>query len=70
MQMLPLTKPEFIKEVNDASRDGTWVVVLLVNSSEESRLVEERLRPVVASNPATKFMKIEATQCIENYPNR
>ncbi len=69
-QLLPLTKPDFIKEVNDASRDGTWVVVLLVNSSDESRLVEERLAPIVRGNPATKFMKIEATQCIENYPHR
>ncbi len=68
--MLPLSKPEFIKEVNDGSRDGTWVVVLLFNSSEESRLVEERLAPVVRANPATKFMKIEAQQCIENYPHR
>ncbi len=70
-QVLPLTKPEFLKEVTEASKDGTWVLILLFQAGlVESRVVEEAFTQLARLHRTAKFMKIIATQCIENYPDR
>lgn len=70
-QVYPLTKPEFLKEVTEASKDGQYVCVLLFQDSVvESRVVEELFSLLARKFPSTKFMKIISTQCIENFPDR
>jgi hypothetical protein len=64
-----ITKSDFIDEVNKAG-DGVNVVVLLYQDPiPESRLMEQTLRRLAAKKRATKFLRIQATNCIENYPD-
>lgn len=71
VQVYPLTKPEFLKEVTEASKDGTWILILLFQAGlVESRVVEEAFTQLARLHRTVKFMKIIATQCIENYPDR
>ena len=66
-----MVKSEFVTEVTEGSKDGTWVVVFLHEDSVmDSRILEEMLPAVARSCPATKFLQIVASQCIEGYPER
>ncbi|RKP27494.1 putative viral IAP-associated factor [Syncephalis pseudoplumigaleata] len=65
-----ISEPDFIREVTEASKE-TWVVVHLFQPSLPlCRLLNERLGVLAAKYPATKFVKIIATDCIRNYPDR
>jgi hypothetical protein len=70
-QVIPLTRPEFLKEVTEASKDGTYVLVLLFKDAMvESRVAEEVFAQLAKRHRTVKFMKIISTQCIENYPDK
>lgn len=65
----PLTRVDFIREVNDASADGTWVVVHLHQEFvEDSVRLERVLADFARAQPAVKFLVAKADACIENYP--
>ncbi|KAI9592026.1 hypothetical protein BDF19DRAFT_416628 [Syncephalis fuscata] len=58
--LVQISKPDFIREVTEASKE-VWVVVhLFQNSLPLCRLLNERL----------SFIKIFSTDCIPNYPDR
>ena len=69
--VLPLVRVDFVREVNDASRDGTWVVVHLHQEHvEDSKLLERALERVAAAKRDVKFMAAKADACIEGYPDK
>ena len=69
--VLPLVRVDFVREVNDASRDGTWVVIHLHQEHvEDSKLLERAFERLAASKKDVKCMVAKADNCIEGYPDR
>ena len=66
--LFPLSRPDFVKEVTEASRAAPVVVLLYKDAIAESRLLEAVMLRLAAKHRATKFMKIVAESCIEGYP--
>lgn len=68
----PLSKPEYSREVTDASQNGP-VFVLLTSSlgtNVESRVLSELWRQAAREYGDIKFCEMRASQAIENYPER
>ena len=64
-----ITKPDYNQEVTIASQSH-WVVVILFQSYlQASRLLLAHLETLAKKYKATKFLKIQADLCIENYPD-
>jgi len=74
-EVLPISRPDWNREVNEASRNGLWVVVNLTRSSiSESRIhneicekVEGIMRDLADKFVDVKFVSIPATSAIENW---
>jgi hypothetical protein len=67
----PLVRVDFVREVNDASRDGTWVVIHLHQEHiEGSTLLARALARVAAAKKDVKCMVAKADACIEGYPDK
>lgn len=58
-----------IREVTEASKN-LWVIVELFKSGiEESTKMSELLRGLAQRQKATKFVSIQSTECVENWPD-
>ena len=71
-QVYPLTKPDYSRDVTDAS-EKAWVLVLLTSSSGEnveSRVISEIWRELAIKFGDLKFCQMRADLCIEGYPDR
>ncbi|KAI5364736.1 Putative phosducin, thioredoxin-like domain, Thioredoxin-like superfamily [Septoria linicola] len=71
-QVYPVQKPEWSKEVTDASKEA-WVFVLLTSSSGtniESQLMIELWRGLASKFGDIKFCQIQGNLCIEGYPDK
>ncbi|KAF4548589.1 Phosducin-like protein [Elsinoe fawcettii] len=71
-QVYPVQKPEYAKEVTEAS-SKSHVFVLLTSSSgtnTESQLMIEIWRELAAKFGDVKFCQMQANLCIEGYPDR
>lgn len=71
-QVYPLQKPDYARDVTDASKDA-WVLVLLTAPSEgniESKLAVELWRQLAQRYGDIKFCQIRGDLCIEGYPER
>ena len=71
-QVYPLQKPDYAKDVTEASKKA-YVVVLLTSSlgtNVESRLLTEIWRELAGKFGDIKFCEIRADMCIEGYPER
>jgi hypothetical protein len=67
----PLVRVDFVREVNDASRDGTWVVIHLHQEHiEGSTLLARALARLAAAKKDVKCMVAKADACIEGYPDK
>lgn len=74
--VLHISRPDWNREVNEASRSGTWVIVNLTRhtSSLSARhdelcdLVEETIRELAMKFEQIKFICISSTSAIENWP--
>lgn len=65
-----ISKPDFVREVTEASQK-CWVVVFLYKSGlPECQIMEALLRQLASSHPLTKFLSIIGDRCIEGYPDR
>lgn len=60
---------EFVKEVTNAGEGIRVVVVLYKNKHERSEKILRCMEEVASRYPATKFVKIIATDCIKGYPD-
>ncbi|CAG8471480.1 10027_t:CDS:2 [Paraglomus brasilianum] len=69
-EVIHISKPEFVKEVSEASKDD-WVVVHLYRDDiPHCRLVNSYLNTLSKKYKSTKFVKIIGDQCIPNYPDK
>ena len=74
--VIHISRPDWNREVNDASRSGTWVIVnltrhtssLSVRHDELCDLVEETIHELAAKFEKVKFVFISSTSAIENWP--
>lgn len=68
----PLSKPEYQREVTDASQNGAVFVNLTASmgTNVESRVLTELWRQAAQEYGDIKFCEIRASQAIENYPDR
>jgi thioredoxin-like negative regulator of GroEL len=65
-----ISKPQYEDEITKASKN-TWIVVILYQSHimESNKLIRQ-LEGLARRYKETKFIKIKADSCIENYPDR
>lgn len=63
-----ISKPDYSSEVTDASKEHPVVVLMFQSGNLLSQLSMNHLGQLARENPVTKFCRIVATQCIENYP--
>ncbi|CAK1358753.1 unnamed protein product [Cercospora beticola] len=71
-QVYPVQKPDWTREVTDASTEA-WVFVLLTSSTGtniESQLMIEVWRELARKFGDIKFCQIQGNLCIEGYPDR
>ncbi|KAI9224015.1 thioredoxin-like protein [Blastocladiella britannica] len=69
-EVTAISKPDFVREVSDASKE-CWVVCYLYKDSIPAcKLLTAILSRVAAAYRETKFVKIIGDQCIPNYPDR
>ncbi|EMC98214.1 hypothetical protein BAUCODRAFT_66838, partial [Baudoinia panamericana UAMH 10762] len=71
-QVYPVQKPEYAKEVTEASKHA-WVLVLLTSSSGtnvESQLMIQVWRQLAIKFGDIKFCQMQADLCIDGYPDR
>ena len=71
-QVYPLQKPDYSRDVTDASHK-TFVLVHLTSSlgtNIESRLLTDLWREMARKFGDIKFCEIQADLCIEGYPER
>lgn len=68
----PISKPEYQREVTDASKNGPVFVNLTssMGTNVESRVLSELWRQAAQEYGDVKFCEIRAGQAIENYPDR
>ncbi|XP_047253801.1 viral IAP-associated factor homolog [Capsicum annuum] len=65
----PISGADFVLEVSQAPED-VWVVVLLYKDGySDCQILLQCLDELVTKYPATKFVKIISTDCIQNYPD-
>ena len=71
-QVYPLQKPDYSRDVTDASKTA-FVLVHLTSSlgtNIESRIITELWRDMARKFGDVKFCEIRANMCIEGYPER
>jgi hypothetical protein len=69
-EMHEISKPDFIREVTEASKK-CWVVVFLYKQGlDECRVMERLLRELARQYAQCKFVSIVGDRCIEGYPDR
>ncbi|RDA89219.1 hypothetical protein CP532_0576 [Ophiocordyceps camponoti-leonardi (nom. inval.)] len=68
----PISKPEYQRQVTDASRDGPVFVNLTASmgTNAESARLSELWRQAAHEYGDVKFCEIRANQAIENYPDK
>lgn len=68
----PLSKPDYQREVTEASNNGPVFVNLTSSSGEnvESRVLSDLWRQAAKEYGDIKFCQMRASQAIENYPER
>lgn len=62
-----ISRSEFKDQVTNHA--GYCVLLLADNNVTDSRLLEDKLRELAKSRETTKFLRIQATDCIPNYPS-
>jgi hypothetical protein len=68
--VVQISKPDYQKQVTDASKD-VWVIVHLFQSHvPDSKLMGAILERLASKYRSVKFLKIVADMCIPNYPDR
>lgn len=66
-QMREIRKDDFIREVNEASKESFVVLLLHQDYVEQSRVLNEILINLAKKFPCVKFLRIEATNCVSNF---
>lgn len=64
-----INRAEYVKEVAEASKKAPVVLHLYQDYVPECELLTRAMRQLASTKKATKFLKIKATDCIENFPD-
>jgi Phosducin len=70
-QIQQISKPDFVAQVTEASKDndGTFVIVhLFVYAKPQCKLLNQHLARLAPRHKDVKFLKIIGNECMENYP--
>ncbi|KXN71119.1 thioredoxin-like protein [Conidiobolus coronatus NRRL 28638] len=65
-----ISKPDFVKEVTEASKENAVIVHLYKDSYEACTLLNEYLNNLAKKYKFIKICKIISDMCIENYPDK
>ncbi|KAI8370055.1 thioredoxin-like protein [Choanephora cucurbitarum] len=68
-EITEISKPDFVREVTEASKECYVVVHLYKDAIPASRLMHRCLSELALQFKATKFVRIVSDQCIPNYPD-
>lgn len=69
--VIDISKDQWIHEVTEASKGGTYVLVHLFQDSViECTLMDEALREIAAKYQYIKITRIKATSAVENWPDQ
>ncbi|KAG2213389.1 hypothetical protein INT47_009062 [Mucor saturninus] len=68
-EVYEISKPDFIREVTEASKDCHVVVHLYKDYIPASKLMTRCLTELASQFKATKFVRIASDQCIPNFPD-
>lgn len=69
-QVLVISRPEWTRQVNEASHDA-WVVVTLTSTNvERTGCVEAAVHSLAPKFPTTKFVSIPSSAAIANWPDK
>ncbi|KAI9351058.1 thioredoxin-like protein [Pilaira anomala] len=68
-EVYDISKPDFIREVTEASKDCYVVVHLYKDYIPACKLMNRCLAELAAQFKATKFVRIVSDQCIPNFPD-
>ncbi|ORE07747.1 thioredoxin-like protein [Rhizopus microsporus var. microsporus] len=68
-QVTEISKPDFVREVTEASKDCHVVVHLYKDYIPACKLMNRCLAELASQFKATKFVKIVSDQCIPNFPD-
>lgn len=69
-QLREIRKDDYIKEVNEASKESFVVLLLHQDYIEQSRILNEILIRLAKKFPCVKFLRIEATNCIKDFEDK
>lgn len=62
-----IRKQDYIKEVNEASKECFVVLLLHQDHIESSRVLDKILENLAMKFPTVKFLRIQATNCVHNF---
>jgi hypothetical protein len=68
-QVHEISRPDFVKEVTEASHHRPVVVHLYQDSVEESAVLKRDMRQLSGQFGQIKFVEIVASRCIPDYPD-
>ncbi|CDK28599.1 unnamed protein product [Kuraishia capsulata CBS 1993] len=65
----PITKPEYKKEITDASNESFIFLHMTLSSNQQSRLLSAIMQRIAPKFAEIKFCEIPANRAVENYPD-
>jgi hypothetical protein len=68
-QVFIIQRADFVRHVTEASQESWVVVELYQDGNEQSRLMSEMIQLLAQRQKATKFVRIQSTECVENWPD-
>jgi len=66
-KLIELRKQDYVQEVNRAPKDVFVVLFLYQTYSKQSNILEKILEVLAVKFPTVKFLKIVATNCVQNF---
>jgi len=69
-KVVPITKQDYSKEVNEASKECHVVLVLWAKGQLASNVMLNAISSLAAKHKHVKFCSIKGTECIPNFPDR
>lgn len=68
-EVMEISRPDFVKEVSEASKTKPVIVHLYNDTVEASAILKRDIRMNAKNYPQIKFVEIVASRCIPDYPD-
>lgn len=66
--VFPITKDEWVKEVNEGSKSNWVIAYMFDHAVHECKIMDSLLAQVASNHKDVKFVSIPSQNCIENWP--